>query len=193
MFFNFSEHRNRIFHGADLCPGIAIRKHNSSPKIAALALRSSHKAQELPEIPARRTSIADCPTGEVPQRERPRLRLTVTEQLLDLVPNNVSPHESRSVRRPWRQWNLQSRPPHVADVALVQKLVGEIRPAQEGHAVPHRLHRRVPAAVRQEAGDRVVRQHVLLRAPAHHAPARRGAAAELLKVLLARRPRPDHP
>jgi hypothetical protein len=109
--------------------------------------------------------------------------------------NSASPRSSstlsRTAPRP-TAGDPQPRPPHVADVALVQELVGEVRPAQHRHAVRHRRDGGVPAAVRHEAGNRGVREDALLRAPAHHAPARGGGqAAE--KLMLARRARPDHP
>lgn len=108
-----------------------MKKEKKIKLSKSLSTSPPNKIQEPFEVLARRPAVADCTPGKDPQREHPCLRLIVAEQLLDLSPNNVSPHDSRPVRRRRRgQWHLQPRPPHVADIALVQELIGEVRPAE---------------------------------------------------------------
>uniref|UniRef100_J3LSZ5 Uncharacterized protein n=1 Tax=Oryza brachyantha TaxID=4533 RepID=J3LSZ5_ORYBR len=121
----------------------------------------------------------------------PHLDFLVVEKLLDLVLDLLLGDNPSLIGQ-----ELHSCPPHIAYVALVAELVGEVRPAQERHAMPEPFHCRVPPTMRHEAGDRRVREHALLRSPADDHPLADYTAPELLQPSLADavgEVLPDHP
>jgi hypothetical protein len=123
--------------------------------------------------------VRRAPTGDAPTRSpfhvlHPLPHAGVTHQLLHPTGDVLLGDDARLI-------GLGREPdlPDVADVRLVDELVGEVGPGEEGHPVADALHGRVPAAVRDEARDRRVRQHPLLRRPRHHhAAASRADAVE---------------
>jgi hypothetical protein len=107
------------------------------------------------QVLMRGPALRDAPARRVPERAHPLPDPVVTEHPLHLAAQLLLGHDA--VRAGLQR---QAGPPHVADVALVLEPVREVGPAQERHAVPHPLHRRVPPAVRHEARHRAVRQHL---------------------------------
>ncbi|BAF13239.1 Os03g0757400 [Oryza sativa Japonica Group] len=121
----------------------------------------------------------------------PRLDLLVVNQLLDLVLDLLLGDNPSLIRL-----ELHSSPPHIAYVALVAVLVGEVRPAQKRHTMPEPFHRRVPPAVRHEACDRRVREHALLGSPTDDHSLAADTVPELLQPAFAGtigEVLPDHP
>uniref|UniRef100_A0A804M487 Uncharacterized protein n=1 Tax=Zea mays TaxID=4577 RepID=A0A804M487_MAIZE len=146
---------------------------------------------KLEQILMRGPSICDTLARCSLQRKCPRSDRIISEQLVDFVPDLLLGEDAPLVGT-----DPQARAPHVADVLLVQELVGKVWPTQERDAVTHPFHGRVPSTVRDEACHRRVREHALLGSPADDEPRVSDAAPELVQPALVDavgKVRPDHP